>query len=254
MTIVLTQSSPALLLLLLTLSRSLLTSSCRAVRGLYNCLVVINQHHTAQGQSHSALMVNSAITSLAHITDDAKVKPQLFEALLHDVESSVKNIREKKPEFATQSKRETMEREILIQAKIPEEYGEVVEKIILTRVWEKNGEKSGVILAKESDLYFSDYALLEFSMGEGNRRDHKFIDAFSKVVIDDKEGDHGLKDTEADFMPQDPDRQADGKTVFRRCTRCCAQTEDLVPRRQKVSWLVALQRNCFCGGFWMVGR
>ena len=248
--IVRTHSFPAILLLLLGLSRKFLNSSCRAIRGLSGCFTNIAQQHAAQGQTPNAALATLATTSLAHIIDNAKVKPQLFEALLHDIESSLKGLRESKPDLNTQVKREMLERGILLQATIPEEYSGTVERIVSSRSWEKYSEKSGVTLAKESDLYFSDYTLLELSTNK-TQLDEKFVDAFSKTLIDGNDT-HVLKYTDVDFMPLNPERLSKGKTRSRRCVRCCARTEDLMPRKQRVGWLVALQRNCFCGGFWMI--
>ena len=245
------RSFPAILLLLLSLSRSLLNSSCRAIRGLSGRFTSIAQQHAAQGQTASAALANSASTSVAHIIENAKVKPQLFEALLHDIESSLKGLRESRTDLNAQTKREMIEREILLQATIPGEYGNIVERIILIRNWEKYGEKNGVILAKESDLYFSDYDVLEFSASRA-QIGRRFVDAFSKKFIDDNEDGHVLKDGDVDFMPLDPERLSKGKTRHRRCVRCCARIEDLMSRRQRVGWLVVLQRNCFCGGYWMI--
>lgn len=37
---------------------------------------------------------------------------------------------------------------------------------------------------------------------------------------------------------------------LRQCTRCCSVTEDFTNSRQ-TSWLVSMQRMCFCGSLWM---
>ena len=249
--IVRTQSFPAILLLLLGVSRNLLNYSCRAIRGLSGCFANIAQQHAAQGQTAGANLAHSATTSLTYIIDKAKVKPQLFEALLHDIESSLKGLRESRPDLNTQVKREIIERGILLQATIPEEYSGAVERMVLSRNWEKNGEKSGVTLAKESDLYYSDYTLLEF-LTNRSRTSERFVDAFSKLLINGNEDRHVLKDADIDFMPLDPERPSKRKTRSRTCVRCCARTEDLISRKQRVGWLTAVKRHCFCGSFWMI--
>ncbi|KAK2624763.1 hypothetical protein QTJ16_005956 [Diplocarpon rosae] len=37
---------------------------------------------------------------------------------------------------------------------------------------------------------------------------------------------------------------------WRRCARCAAVMEDIIPQRQALQWLVMQQRRCYCSGYW----
>ena len=48
--------------------------------------------------------------------------------------------------------------------------------------------------------------------------------------------------------------EIEGGRDVRQCTRCCCVTEDFTAPKLMSSWLVSMQRTCFCGSLWMVRR
>lgn len=96
-------------------------------------------------------------------------------------------------------------------------------------------------------LYFGDFSWLE--VGDDRRTktwmQGRRLDVIRKSVIEMEVGGSGGGGGE----------RAKARRKLKRCTRCCAVTED-VQRKEKGIWgnmaVVQLQRNCLCGGWWMM--
>ena len=104
-------------------------------------------------------------------------------------------------------------------------------------------------------LYFGDFSWLEVGDDARTRmwiRGGRRLDGIRKCVIEIGGGgdDSGRVGRTGDAAGG---RGAGRK--LKRCTRCCAVTED-VQGREKGIWgnlaVVQLQRNCLCGGWWMM--
>ena len=113
---------------------------------------------------------------------------------------------------------------MLISAAVPEVLRGVVEVLLGAVVERLRGEVDG------GELFFRDLRWLGLGDEKGSDEWRRMwsVDAIRKVVL--------------------------GPEVsMRRCPRCCAVMEDLMPVRGVTQWMVGLQRSCFCGAFWMVG-
>ena len=77
-----------------------------------------------------------------------------------------------------------------------------------------------------AELFFADVGWFGLTDGSNKIQKRKEIDAMRKVEL--------RKDARV-----------------RRCTRCCALMEDHMPGRG-LTFVMGMQRDCFCGGRWMV--
>ena len=145
--------------------------------------------------------------------------PQLERLLLH-VENSVKSAYQ--DSGISETERNAVEKNMLIKAEIPDIlFGTV--KDLLTKMAASLKEEVDV-----AELYFANVAPLGLTNDNTSRRWRKKhpLDAMRKIEL------KGVS--------------------TRRCTRCAAVMEDLLPTRT-ASVTVTLMKHCLCGSFWMVG-
>lgn len=144
-----------------------------------------------------------------------------FERILAEVDNGIK-----KAYIAAgvgESDRQVIEKEMLIAADVPEILVGVVQHLLHTTLENLNQD------IDPGELYFRDHSWLGLT---DDRRSDAFrqdnvVDAVRKMVL--------------------------GEDVrVRRCTRCCAIMEDLLPQRGVNLWMTNMQRMCLCGSSWML--
>ncbi|PBP22582.1 mediator of RNA polymeras-like protein II transcription subunit 16 [Diplocarpon rosae] len=103
-------------------------------------------------------------------------------------------------------------------------------------------------------LFFADFTMLEVDEDrasiERRRKLHTTMDGFRKGWLANPV-------TKADATEASA-RASQGLTTgsgrqgarWRRCARCAAVMEDIMPQRQALQWLVMQQRRCYCSGYW----
>ena len=113
---------------------------------------------------------------------------------------------------------------MLISGAVPNELVPVVERLLTNSI---PGLRKEVDVA---ELYFADASWLGLSDDQLTLRWKKehVLDGMRKVELS-------------------------GRARSRRCARCCAVIEDLLPARGVSNFLLNFQRVCFCGGSWVVG-
>lgn len=182
-----------------------------------------SQHALSGAKTSANLEHRSAYSRLVNVYTPCPVNIKLFEALINDVDASVKSA------YATSgisdAERARTEKEMFVRCEVPEVLMPVVRRLLTGTVVElmKSGNVGRVRLHDVRWLGLSDDA--------GTRewlRGH-VVDVIRKVEL----------------------RQG---TRLRRCTRCGSCMEDIGPASgvPMLQWLAASQRNCVCGGSWVL--
>ena len=186
----------------------------------YNCnpLKAFMQHcKTLQPQTPLRL----AYQELGAVFQKSLVSVSQFERLLSQLENGIKSAYQ--ASGMSDSERSNVEKNMLIKVEIPEVLLEPV-KEFLTNTAASLKEEVNV-----AELYFTNFASLGLTndkAGKRWRKEHP-LDAMRKIEL--------------------------GNNVStRRCTRCAAVMEDLLPTRT-ASVMVSQMKQCFCGSWWMVG-
>ncbi len=145
--------------------------------------------------------------------------PQL-ERLVSQLENSIKSVYQSSG--TSETERSIIEKNMLIKNEIPDIlFGTV--KDLLTKTAASLKEEVNV-----AEIYFANVASLGLTndnMSKRWRKEHP-LDAMRKIEL------RGVQ--------------------TRRCTRCGAVMEDLLPTRT-TSLMISQLRHCFCGSWWMVG-
>lgn len=156
-----------------------------------------------------------------------------FEKLLTELDDSIKSAYQSSG--ISDAERKKVEMEMLISGSVPLVLAPAVETLLGTTV---GGLREEVDVA---GLYFTDFSWLELGDDGKTKRwmGEKRLDVVRKSVIKDVKGGKG----------------PGGRRKLKRCTRCCAVTEDLGVKGMGGmggnAAMVQLQRNCLCGGWWM---
>lgn len=186
----------------------------------YNCNPLKAFMQACKSQ-HSQTPLRLAYQELFAVFQKSLVSVSQFERLLSQLDTSIRSAYQ--ASNTSETDRSTLEKNMLIRAEIP--------PILLPTVHDLL-TKTAASLRDEvnvAELYFSNVAslgLTDDNAGKRWRREHP-LDAMRKVEL--------------------------GKGVqTRRCTRCAAVMEDLLPTRT-TSLMVSQMKHCFCGGWWMVG-
>ena len=213
-------NSPALPLLLISSSRKLLRLNCHNMRNL------ISATKAQVGPSPLGI----AYLELEAVFQKAPVTVPQFEHLLSHMDTGVRNTYQKAgmdsndsgQQKAGKEKRNNIEKDMLIKATIPEIHLDTVRELLTTTV---NALKDEINVA---ELYFLDFRSLGLTDDESSKswRDTHPMDAMRKTEL-----------------------KKDAKT--KRCTRCGALTEDIVPSRGVNIIVMNLQRYCICGSWFM---
>ncbi|CAF9909793.1 mediator complex subunit [Imshaugia aleurites] len=169
-------------------------------------------------QSHTALRL--AYQELGAVFSKSLVSISQFERLLSQVENNIKSAYQ--ASGIGETERSVVEKNMLIKAEIPEILLETV-KNLLTKIAATLKEEVNV-----AELYFANVASLGLTDDNTSKRWRKQhpLDAMRKIEL------RGVQ--------------------TRRCTRCAAVMEDLLPTRT-ASVMVSQMKHCFCGSWWMVG-
>ena len=144
-----------------------------------------------------------------------------FERILTDVDGSVKAAYQS--QGVSNEERAAAEKEMLVNADIPDPLMPVVDRFLTTTLNSLSNE------IDPAALYFEDPSWLGLS-------DDKSSDAFKRTCTVD-----ALRK-----IPLTPG------TSLRRCTRCCAHMADLLPHKGISIWVTSMQRMCLCGSLWML--
>lgn len=206
-------NSPALSLILISSSRAFLRYNCRGLRGLS---LAARQTYPPGDQSR-------AFRHLEAIFEDSPVNVSQFERILAEFDSGIKKTYQ--ASAFSEADRQSAEKEMLIAADIPEALVQVVQQLLTSALDNLKNE------IDPAALYFTDHSwlgLADDTRSEAYRQEH-VVDAIHKV--------------ELDVTPE---------MRLRRCTRCCAIMEDVMPQKGNSLWMVNMQRMCFCGSLWML--
>ena len=184
----------------------------------YNCnpLKVFMQASKTQ-QSQTPLRL--AYQELGAVFQKSLVSVSQFERLLSQLDNSIKSAYQ--TSGINDAERINIERNMLVKAEIPGILFGTVNDFLT---------KTAVPLKEEVDvaeLYFANVASLGITndnMSKRWRREHP-LDAMRKIEL------KGVQ--------------------IRRCTRCAAVMEDLLPTRT-ASVMVSQMKHCYCGSWWMV--
>lgn len=177
--------------------------------------------------------VGLAYREVEAVFQKSPITVQQFEHLLSNLDSNIKNtyqlaglhyddIQQHKRE---KEERNSIEKMMLIKAIVPPVLEPSVKDLLITTV---NALKEEVNVA---ELYFTDIGWLGLTYDDSSKRwrEKHPLDTIRKTPL-----------------------KKDART--KRCTRCGALTEDILPvKGMKVDMMVALQRYCICGSWFMVG-
>ena len=144
-----------------------------------------------------------------------------FERVLAEVDNGIKKAYQ--ASGLSENDRQITEKGMLIAADVPEILVGVVQHLLHTTLENLNQE------IDLGELYFRDHSwlgLIDDRRSDVYRQAH-VIDAIRKIELGDN-------------------------VRLRRCTRCCAVMEDLLPQRGSNVWMTNMQRLCLCGSSWML--
>lgn len=113
--------------------------------------------------------------------------------------------------------------------------------------------KNLMVSTKRSDLFFTDFELLEVD-DEPRRlaaRKHgrKYVDTFKRVELTAPKAHKALNGESVPTHEAQSSRDESGPE-WRRCVRCCAVMEDVVGSKPGFTFVLSQQRKCSCGGNW----
>lgn len=193
-----------------------LASSSRAFLR-YNCRGLRGISNAAYNAPYS----NQPARNLQTIFEQSSISVMQFERILAEIDSGIK-----KAYLAAgvgETNRQVIEKEMLIAADVPEILVGVVHHLLHITLESLSHE------VDLGELYFRDHSWLGLTDDRRSDafRQNSVIDAIRKIVL----GEH---------------------VRVRRCTRCCAIMEDLLPQRGGNLWMTNMQRMCLCGSSWML--
>lgn len=196
---------------------SLVLASTSRVFLRYNCRVLRGIHNAANNAPHS----NQPARSLQAVFEQSPINVMQFEPILAEVDNGIK-----KAYLAAgvgETDRQVIEKEMLIAADIPEILVGIVQHLLYNTLENLHQD------IDPGELYFRDHSWLGLTddrRSDAFRKNH-VIDIMRKIVL--------------------------GEDVrVRRCTRCCAIMEDLLPQRGGNMWVAKMHSACLCGSSWML--
>jgi len=209
----------------------LLTSTARAILR-FNCRYIRVLGAESSNHRHASTPLAVAYREFELIVSSSPVSVSIAERVLTQVDNAIKAAYQ--ASGITEDERGRAEKDMLVQARIPPVLVDVVKTLLTTTA---SGLREDVNAA---ELFFTDVSWLglsespsepgqggEFEAGrETGLRRKRPVDVLQKI------------------------RMRGGR--WRRCTRCAALMEDLVPQRGSSVLLVGLARFCVCGSLWMV--
>jgi len=199
---------------MISASRTFLKYNCRGLRGLGTTAHRNFQAH-AQGENLQSFK------SLEDVIERSPIEVHQFEKILADIEGKIKKTYQHSG--MSEADRARVEKEMLISADIPEVLMPVVHHLLTTALDNLRND------IDPAALYFADHSWLGLSddrRSDAYKRDH-VVDAIRKIPLR-----KGAK--------------------LRRCTRCCAYMEDVLPQKGSSMWMTSMQRMCFCGSLCML--
>lgn len=161
-----------------------------------------------------------AYQELGAVFQKSLVSVPLFERLLLQLDNSIKGAYQ--ASGISETERSDFERNMLAKAEVPDILFGTVKELLT---------KNAISLKEEvnvAELYFANVASLGITNDNASKRWRKErpLDAMRKIELK--------------------------AAQTRRCTRCAAVMEDLLPSRT-ASVMVSQMKHCFCGSWWMVG-
>jgi mediator of RNA polymerase II transcription subunit 16, fungi type len=239
----------ALHLLLCSSTRGLLSAACRRLTHLDT--MSRKAHNYYQGKTVTPL--GAAYQKMQHHTSSSLVRLADFDALLTTLSADTKAQYQKQlarllaakapaatpdkqaQEAAVKRAQAGAELSLLLANPVPMYMNPVIVKFF-------NHDLRAFRAASTNPaaLFFADYGLLEISDAPhvlAERRAHRrYVDVFKRVEL-------------VAPGPGDPSAPT-GAAAWRRCVRCAAVMEDVVPSRPGFNFVLSQQKKCSCGGNW----
>lgn len=163
---------------------------------------------------------NPTWREIGDIFSRSPVPIHLFEKVIADVETSVRDIYESNQ--ISDAERKDIEKKMLITGSVSPKLWPAIESL-LTKTLKSVRED-----INRATLYFHDISWIGLS--------------------DDRASDQWRKEHRLDIVRK---IQVPTRAKVKRCTRCCSVMEDSAPQRGTTGWLVNMWRNCVCGNWWM---
>ncbi|KAL6717958.1 Mediator of RNA polymerase II transcription subunit 16 [Lecanora helva] len=219
-------SSPALALLTASSTRTFLRLNCANMRGLMSA----TKAHSGSNP------LGFAYRELEAVFQKSPVTVLHFERLILDLDAGIRNTYQSvgigqdstngqnDQQRRRKEERNNIERDILIRGTIPDIHLDAVRNFFTNTVAKLREE------IDEAELYFTDFWSLGLTNDETSKRKRKRhpIDIIRRTEL-----------------------RQDAKT--KRCIRCGALAEDMLPFRGINMLIFNLQRYCICGSWCMVG-
>ncbi|KAG0639827.1 mediator complex, subunit Med16 [Tuber brumale] len=222
---VISGNSPALFLALSSAPRALLRYNCRSLRGLET---TAGKHLSSTLSTATDEETKATFRSLKVPIESCAVKISQFERIMTDIDGTIRAAYHNVPE----AERAQAEKLLFVDNEIPPIFCLAVERLLNTTL---PNLRNDLDIAK---LFWHDVTWLGFhdDVASCEYRRKNRIDAIRKVVLPKDDGSGGA---------------GGGKVKLRRCTRCCAVVEDIIPNKSPSNWFGSMQRMCFCGTLWM---
>ena len=277
-----TNSKPALPILLISTSRAILRLNCKVISHIVSESKSILSAAAQSANQAQAAMLSRSYKELGSVLAKSLVDLSKADRLLGTIDSAIKavyqpagpanvngatsNSAKRPPPPLPNEERVRIEQDLLIRGVIPEILVSGVVRHLLKTTVETFQEE-----LDEAELYFADVGWLGLTLPpppsalsshtanahslaikpltkplephhHQSHRPNIIVDAVRKTLVRRPSND-------ADPTIASDDHQA---PRLRRCIRCCAMMEDIIPQRGLSMIVGGLQRECFCGGRWML--
>ncbi|KAL9130982.1 MAG: hypothetical protein Q9217_000971 [Psora testacea] len=186
----------------------------------YNCRYI--RVLAAESEKHrDSTPLSKAYRELDIILQRSPVSLQQFEKVLNQVDDSIKIAYQSST--SGEADRRNAEKDMLIRAEIPQNLIEPVKQLLYQTVVSLRCE------INEAELYFMDVGGLGLTNDNTSMKRNR--------------------EHPTDVIQKTPLRR---EAKVRRCIRCSAFMEDVLPQRNGNPILALLGRTCCCGSFWML--
>ena len=273
--------SPVLLLLLVSTSRATLRLTCRWISHLANESKAFPNPNASTPNATQAALIARPYRELDTILAKSLVDLPKADHLLGQIDASIKSTYSAagsmasngtgpstSPPFSPESRART-ERDMLIRGIIPEILVQGVVRPLLTTTVDEFREQ-----VNAAELYFADVDWLGLTLPplpsahdpssntpqskkRRSRKSRPLVDIMRKVIL--RRPGHGTStnassgNNDKKPLPTSSHPNSSASSLrLRRCTRCCAFGEDVLPSRSAGLLITGLQRDCLCGGRWIV--
>ncbi|KAI9844417.1 MAG: mediator complex subunit [Sclerophora amabilis] len=214
-------NSPALLILLSSIPRTLIRYNSRGIRVLRSALAKMFDPANPARMSANDPSLRPSLTTLITLVDRSPVRITDYERFISELDTQIKDAYNSSA--CAEPERRQAEKLLLISGTIPPPLLPAIKNILGPTL---NAMRTGIDPAA---LYFADYSWLGVS---DDKRTHDWarthiLDAIRKIELSEA-------------------------TQLRICTRCCATMEDVRPQKGSSVWMTSIQKMCLCGSLWML--